>query len=84
MINMEDLKKDLLDYDLYYLLDDVEYGDYQLNILNEGDKIIIVISDGWGSAAHVMDKKDFLNISTVEELEEYINNIIYYNYVEHS
>ena len=83
MINMEDLKRDLLEYDLYYLLDGVEYGDYQLSILNEGDKIIIVVYDEWGCAAYMMDKKDFLNIGTSEELEKHINSILYYNYIVH-
>ena len=83
MISIDDLKKDLLEYDLYYLLDAVKYGDYQVSILNEGDKIIIVVYDNWGSAAYVMDKEDFLNIKTTEELEKHVNSIIYYNYIEH-
>ena len=82
MINIDELKKDLLKYDLYYLLDDVQYGDYQLTILNEGDKIIIAVYDEWGSAAYVMNKEEFLKIDTSEELEKHINAIIYYNYVE--
>ena len=72
-----------LDYDLYYLLDGVQYGDYSLSIFNEGDKVTILIEDAEGSASWVMDKKEFLNISTTEELEKYINNILYYNYNEH-
>lgn len=83
MINIHNLKRDLLEYDLYYLLDSVEYGDYQLTILNEGDKVIIAVYDEWGSVAWPMDKEEFLNIGTNEELERYINNIIYYNYIEH-
>ena len=82
MISIDDLKKDLLEYDLYYLLDDMQYGDYQLTILNEGDKIIIAVYDNWGSAAWAMDRQEFLNITTDEELEKHINAIIYYNYVE--
>ena len=82
MINIEELKKDLVRYNLYYLLDGVEYGDYQLSILNEDEKVIIAIYDDWGSAAYVMDKKDFLNITTTDELEKHINSIIYYNYIE--
>ena len=83
MISIDRLKKDIIDYDLYYLLDDVQYGDYQLSILNEGDKVIIAVYDEWGSAAYMMDKEEFLNIGTSEELEKYINNILYYNYIEY-
>ena len=83
MINVGELKRDLLEYNLYYLLDGVEYGDYYLSIINEDDKIIIAVYDEWGSVAWPMDKEEFLNIGTNEELEWYINNIIYYNYIEH-
>ena len=82
MINIDDLKKDILEYDLYYVVDNILYGDYQLTILNENDKIIIIIEDAEGSASWVMDKKEFLNISTTEELKKCINNVLYYNYIE--
>ena len=82
-MNLKEMKKDIVEYDLYHVVDGVPYGDYQLSILNEGDKIIIVVYDNWGSAAYVMDKEDFLNIKTTEELERHINSIIYYNYIEH-
>jgi hypothetical protein len=82
-VDIKEMKKDLLEYDLYYLLDAVEYGDYQLSILNEGDSIIIHISDYEGSASYAMDKEEFLNISTTEELKKHINSILYYNYIEH-
>ena len=81
-MDIQQMKKDILEYDLYYLLDDVAYGDYSLSILNENDKIIIALYDDWGSAAYVMDKEDFLTIGTTEELEKHINAIIYYNYTE--
>ena len=82
-MDIKEIKKDILKYDLYCLLDDVAYGDYTLSIFNEGDKIVIAVYDEWGSAAYMMDRKDFLNIGTTEELEKYINNIIYYNYIEY-
>ena len=81
-VDIKEMKKDILEYDLYYVADDIPYGDYQLSIFNEGDKIAIAVYDEWGSAAYMMDKKDFLNIGTTEELEKHINAIIYYNYVE--
>ena len=81
-MNIKEIKKDILEYDLYYLLDDVAYGDYSLSILNENDKIIIALYDDWGSAAYAMDKEDFLSISTTEELKRHINNILFYNYIE--
>ena len=77
------MKKDLVNYNLYYLLDGIEYGNYQLSILNEGDKIIIHISDYEGSAAWAMSKEKFLNIKTTEELKKHINAILYYNYIAH-
>ena len=81
-MDIKEMKKDLLEYDLYHVVDGVLYGDYQLSILNEGDQIIIAVYDDWGSAAYVMDKEDFLTIGTTEELEKHINAIIYYNYTE--
>lgn len=81
-MDIQEMKKDLVKYDLYYLLDGVKYGDYQLSILNEGDEIIIAIYDEWGSVAWAMDKEDFLNISTTDDLKKLINNILYYNYIE--
>ena len=56
-MDLQEMKKDILVYDLYEVLDDIPYGDYYLTILNENDKIIIHISDYEGSAAHVMDKE---------------------------
>ena len=81
-MDIKEMKKDILDYNLYYLLDGVEYGNYQLSILNEGDKIMIVVRDNEGTAAWAMDKEEFLNISTNEELKKHINAILYYNYIE--
>ena len=81
-MDIKEMKKDILEYDLYQVVDGVPYGDYQLSIFNENDKIIIAVYDNWGSAAYMMDKEDFLNIKTTEELEKYIDNIIYYNYIE--
>ena len=82
-MNIKEIKKDIIEYDLYWVLDGVEYGDYQLSILNEGDKVIIALYDDWGSVAYMMDKEEFLNISTTEELKKHINAILYYNYVVH-
>ena len=81
-MDIKEMKKDIVEYDLYQVIGDIPYGDYQLTILNGGDKIIIAVYDDWGSAAYVMGRGDFLNISTTEELEKHINSIIYYNYVE--
>ena len=82
-MDIKEMKKDVLKYDLYYLLDAVEYGDYFLTILNESNRIIIIIDDIEGSAAGIITKEEFLNISTNEELEKHINNILYYNYIEY-
>ena len=82
-MDIKEIKRDLVEYDLYQVIDSIPYGDYFLSIFNEGDKIVIAVYDEWGSAAYAMDKKDFLNITTTDELEKYINNIIYYNYIEH-
>lgn len=82
-MDIKEIKKDIIEYDLYWVVDGVQYGDYFLTIINENDSIIIHIEDVEGFASWAMDKKDFLNISTSEELEKYINNILYYNYVEY-
>jgi len=81
-MDIKEMKKDLLEYDLYDLLDGVQYGDYLLNIYNGNDKIIIVVYDDKGSASWTMDRDELLNISTNEELEKIINSILYYNYTE--
>ena len=82
-MNLKEIKKDILEYDLYYVVDDIPYGNYQLTILNDNDKIIIHISDYEGSASWAMNKDEFLNIKTTEELKKHINAILYYNYIEY-
>lgn len=82
-MDIKEMKKNIIEYNLYYVIDGIPYGDYQLTILNEDDKIMIVVYDDQGSASWEMDKDEFLNISTNEELEQHINSIIYYNYVEY-
>ena len=81
-MDINEMKRDLLEYDLYYLLDGAQYGDYLLTIINENGKVIIIVHDNQGSAAGTMTKEDFLNISTNKDLEKYINSVLYYNYVE--
>ena len=81
-MDIKEMKKDIVEYDLYQVVDGVPYGDYQLSIFNEGDKIVIAVYDNWGSAAYAMDREEFLSIDTSEELEKHINTIIYYNYIE--
>ncbi len=82
-MDLKEIKKDILEYDLYHLLDSVQHGDYRLTILNEGDKIIIIVDDNKGSASWAMDRDEFLNIGTTEELKKHINSILYYNYIEY-
>ena len=82
-MDIKEIKKDIIDYNLYHVIDGVEYGDYQLSILNERDSIIIHIEDDQGSATYVMTREEFLNIGTTEELKKHINSILYYNYVEY-
>jgi hypothetical protein len=82
-MDIKEMKKDILEYNLYYVVDGVPYGDYLLSIFNEGDKVTILVEDAEGSAAWVMDREEFLNISTTEELEKHINSILYYNYIEY-
>lgn len=81
MISIDDLKKDILQYDLYWVVDDIPYGDYRLTIINKDDKVIIAVYDERGSAAYAMDREEFLNINTTEELKKYINSVLYYNYI---
>ena len=82
-MDIREMKKDIIDYNLYHVVDSIPYGNYQLSIFNEGDKILIVVNDNEGSASWVMDKEEFLNIKTTEELEKHINSILYYNYNEY-
>jgi len=81
-MDIKEIKRDIIEYDLYWVVDDIPYRDYRLTIINEGNKIIIALYDEWGSAAYAMDKEDFLSISTTEELKRHINNILFYNYIE--
>lgn len=82
-MDIKEIKKDLLEYNLYEVVDDIPYGDYRLTILNEGDSIIIIVEDDKGSASWTMNKEEFLNIGTTEELKKHINAILYYNYIEY-
>ena len=82
-MDIKEMKKDIIDYDLYHVVDGVQYGDYFLTIINENDSIIIHIEDVEGSASGAMSKEEFLNIKTTEELKKHINSIIYYNYIEY-
>lgn len=82
-MDIKEMKKDILEYNLYYVVDGIPYGDYQLTILNEGGKIAIIVDDNKGSAAWIMDLEEFLSIDTTEELEKHINSILYYNYHEY-
>ena len=82
-MDIKEMKKDIIDYNLYNVVDGVPHGDYQLSIFNEDGKVIIAVYDEWGSATYVMDKEEFLNIKTTEELKKHINAILYYNYIEY-
>jgi hypothetical protein len=81
-MDLQEMKKDIIEYDLYWVVDGIPYGDYQLTILNEGNKVMIVVEDAEGRAAWAMDREEFLSIGTTEELEKHINNVLYYNYIE--
>ena len=82
-MDIQEMKKDIVEYNLYHVVDSIPYGDYQLTILNEDDKIIIVVHDSKGSAAGIIPKEEFLNIDSAKELEKHINSILYYNYIEY-
>lgn len=82
-MDIQGMKKDIIEYDLYHVVDSIPYGKYLLTILNEGEKIIIIADDNKGSAAGIITKEEFLNIDSTKELEKHINNILYYNYIEY-
>ena len=82
-MDIKGMKKDILEYDLYHVVNGVPYGDYFLTILNEGDKILIIVDDSKGTAPWTMNREEFLNIGTAEELEKLVNSILYYNYIEY-
>ena len=80
-MDIKEMKKDIIDYNLYHVVDSIPYGNYQLSILNEGDNIIIIVHDDQGSASWATSKEKFLNIKTTEELKKHIDAILYYNYI---
>jgi len=82
-MNIEEIKRDIVDYNLYHVVDNISYGEYLLNIINEDDKIIIIVHDNQGSATWTMTKNEFLDIPTTLELKKHINSILYYNYTEY-
>lgn len=82
-IDIKEIKKDIIKYDLCYVVDGISYGDYLLTIINEGDKVTILIEDAEGSALYTMSKEKFLRINTTEELKQHINAVLYYNYIEY-
>ena len=83
MISINDLKKDIINYDLYYVVDGISYGDYRLTIINENNNIVIILDDDKGFASWTMNRDEFLNIKTTEELKKHIDAILYYNYNEY-
>jgi len=82
-MNIKEIKRHIIDYNLYEVLDSVPYGAYRLTILNEKDKIVIIVEDNEGRAVWAMNKDEFLNIGTTKELKKLINNTLYYNYNEY-
>jgi hypothetical protein len=66
-MDIKEMKKNIVEYDLYHVVDSIPYGDYQLTILNEDEKIIIIVHDNQGSASGAMEREEFLNINTTEE-----------------
>ena len=80
-MDIKDMKKDIVECNLYEIVDDIPYGNYSLTILNGNYEIMIVVYDDQGFASGTMDKEEFLNINTNEELEKLINSILYYNYI---
>ena len=44
-MNIQEIKKNIVEYDLYQVVDSIPYGDYFLSIFNEGNKIIIAVYD---------------------------------------
>lgn len=81
-MNIKEIKKDIVQHNLYEVVKGIPYGDYLLSIFSEGDKVAILVEDTEGAAVWAMDKEEFLNIATNEELERLINSILYYNYIE--
>ena len=81
-MDIKEIKKNIMQYNLYEVVDSAPYGEYFVTILNEGDKVLIAADDYEGLATWAMDRKEFLNIATNEELEQLIDSVLYYNYIE--
>lgn len=77
--------RDILEYDLFEVVDRMPYGEYFLSIYNtEGNMVAILVEDAEGSATWwTMDKKEFFSFgATVEGLERLLNGILYYTHEE--
>ena len=81
-MDIQEIKKNIIQYNLHEVVDSVPYGNYSVSIFNEGNKILIAADDYEGLATWAMDREDFLSIATNEELERLIDSVIYYNYIE--
>lgn len=69
-----------IEYDLFEIFGS-DYGDYALAIFNDREKIIVLLSDSRGNAENSISKEKFIEFIRNNELEKYLNNVIYYNYV---
>ena len=83
-MDIKEMQKDILEHDLFEVVDRMPYGEYFLSIYNtEGDHVVILIEDAEGSAAWAMDREDFLAYGANEaDLERLLNGILYYTYIE--
>jgi hypothetical protein len=84
-MDIKEMRKDILEYDLYEVVDGMPYGNHFVSIFNtEGNQVAILIEDAEGTGTWwAMDKQDFFTYgATVEDLERLLNGILYYTYIE--
>lgn len=69
--------------DGFYEILECKYGDYNLTILKENEKIVIHLQDEFGESSNFCDVERFINLIKNKKLENYIDEVLYYNYVSY-
>lgn len=69
--------------DGFYEVLECKYGDYNLTILKEREKIITYLQDEYGESSGLCDVESFINSIKNKKLENYIDEVLYYNYISY-
>lgn len=66
---------------IYKLLDEANYGDYFLSMVNERDYIVVIIVDFDGSASSIIPHKRY-HKTNFNDFTKELNEILFYNYLK--